>query len=193
MSESEPRSEAEDPRKAWAQWENGADQVETSFSLDLDACARVLAEQQRKREEAARAELAQPAICPNCTAKMRRLDRMDSAGHAAYELDKARKDAAGQNKRAHKAEQEAKKLHAEVMYAIAQIKELRAELARLTTPRPIAEAPRDGTRILAYMPSTETWMVLVWLVRKECWACPDFPHVGYYDPCHYLPLPEVKP
>lgn len=69
----------------------------------------------------------------------------------------------------------------------------RAELARLTTPRPIADAPRDGKRILAYMPSTETWMVLVWLVRKECWACPDFPHVGYYDPSHYLPLPEVKP
>lgn len=42
MSESEPRSEAEDP----------------PFSLDLDACARVLAEQQRKREEAARAKRA---------------------------------------------------------------------------------------------------------------------------------------
>ena len=65
----------------------------------------------------------------------------------------------------------------------------RAELARLTTTRPIAEAPRDGTRILAYMPSTETWMVLVWLVPKRCWACPDFPHVGYYDPTHFLPLP----
>lgn len=69
----------------------------------------------------------------------------------------------------------------------------RAELARLTTPRPIAEAPRDGTRILAFMPSTETWMVLVvWLVPKECWACPDFPHVGYYDPTHFFPLPAEK-
>ena len=75
----------------------------------------------------------------------------------------------------------------------AEIVSLRKRLSDLTTPRPIAEAPRDGTRILAYMPSTETWMVLVWLVRKECWACPDFPHVGYYDPAEYLPLPEVKP
>lgn len=42
MSESEPRSEAKDP----------------PFSLDLAACARVLAEQQRKREEAARVKRA---------------------------------------------------------------------------------------------------------------------------------------
>jgi hypothetical protein len=102
--------------------------------------------------------------------------------------------------RARKAEQERDDLAAANLAANKRIEELeherdaaRAELARLTTPRPIAEAPRDGTRILAYMPSTETWMVLVWLVRKECWACPDFPHVGYYDPAEYLPLPEVKP
>ena len=171
---------AEEHKREW-KLAKLAQGVERERDLALREAEKFKAYSRQADQEIAqlRAELAQPAICPNCTAKMRRLDRMDSAGHAAYELDKARKDAAGQNKRAQKAEQEAKAL--------------RAELARLTTPRPIAEAPRDGTRILAYMPSTETWMVLVWLVRKECWACPDFPHVGYYDPAEYLPLPEVKP
>lgn len=109
-------------------------ETEPVKSANLAANKRIV-ELEHERD-AARAELAQPSICPNCTAKMRRLDRMDAAGHAAYELDKARKDAAGQNKRAQKAEREAKGLHAELMRAIAQVQELRTELARLTTPQP---------------------------------------------------------
>ena len=153
---------------------------------DLAVALRESEERARKAEhdrEAARAELAQPAICPNCTAKMRRLDRMDSAGHAAYELDKARKDAAGQNKRAQKAEQEAKAL--------------RAELARFTTPRPIVEAPRDGTWIGAVWedmtPEECARFGLIAVVRWNGTRWEDSDGDGYEPPTHYIPLPEVKP
>lgn len=124
--------------------------------------------------DAARAELAQPSICPNCTAKMRRLDRMDSAGHAAYELDKARKDAAGQNKRAQKAEQQAKAL--------------RAELARLTTPRPIAEAPRDGTWIVGFWDDAPPKVIRRW---AEQWRDYMGASVAWRGLTHFLPLPVL--
>lgn len=67
----------------------------------------------------------------------------------------------------------------------------RAELARLTTPRPIAEAPRDGTWILgvwldihASVPTAIRWVV-------DAWA--DESQENLKEPSHYLPLPEVKP
>jgi len=67
----------------------------------------------------------------------------------------------------------------------------RAELARLTTPRPIAEAPRDGTWILgvwldihASVPTAIRWVV-------DAWA--DESQENLKEPTHYLPLPEVKP
>ena len=67
----------------------------------------------------------------------------------------------------------------------------RAELARLTTPRPIAEAPRDGTWILgvwldihASVPTSIRWVVDAWV---------DENHENLNEPSHYLPLPEVKP
>ena len=68
----------------------------------------------------------------------------------------------------------------------------RAELARLTTPRPIAEAPRDGRRLLLQWEHQDTWEV--GYSGRE----------GFYDkhgrlmhssqnpPTRYLPLPEVK-
>ena len=66
-----------------------------------------------------------------------------------------------------------------------------AELARLTTPRPIAEAPRDGTWILgvwldihASVPTSIRWVVDAWV---------DENHENLNEPSHYLPLPEVKP
>jgi hypothetical protein len=74
----------------------------------------------------------------------------------------------------------------------------RAELARLTTPRPIAEAPRDGRSVL-----------VCWGVgRKGCLWTPEVMHWDddrakwmrgaesvpwAQQPSHYLPLPEVKP
>lgn len=94
----------------------------------VEECVAVL----KAERDAARAELAQPSACPNCTAKMRRLDRMDSAGHAAYELDKARKDAAGQNKRAQKLEQEAKTIHAELMRSTQSLAEVTNKLNAAT-------------------------------------------------------------
>ena len=130
----------------------------------------------KTERDAARAELAQPYICPNCTAKLRRLDRMDSTGYAAYELDKARKDAAGQNERAQKAEQEAKAL--------------RAELARLTTPRPIADAPTDKPVLGIWTDhgGNKCFEVLRWGGRwKGALGTP------LYREAEYLPLPEVKP
>ena len=69
----------------------------------------------------------------------------------------------------------------------------RTELARLTTPRPIAEAPRDGT-----------WVLLQW-AHQGIWEVgyPDHGefrgrhglvlHSAHNPPSHFLPLPEVKP
>ena len=75
---------------------------------------------------------------------------------------------------------------------IAERDAARAELARLTTPRPIAEAPRDGRRLLLQWEHQDTWEV--GYSGRE----------GFYDkhgrlmhssqnpPTRYLPLPEVK-
>ena len=67
----------------------------------------------------------------------------------------------------------------------------RAEFARLTTPRPIAEAPKDGTWILgvwldshASVPTAIRWVV-------DAWA--DESQENLKEPTHYLPLPDVKP
>lgn len=81
---------------------------------------------------------------------------------------------------------------------IAERDAARAELARLTTPRPIAEAPRDGRSVL-----------VCWGVgRKGCLWTPEVMHWDddrakwmrggesvpwAQQPSHYLPLPEVKP
>ena len=76
---------------------------------------------------------------------------------------------------------------------IAERDAARAELARLTTPRPIAEAPRDGT-----------WVLLQW-AHQGIWEVgyPDHGefrgrhglvlHSAHNPPSHFLPLPEVKP
>jgi len=132
--------------------------------------------------DAARAELAQPSICPNCTATLRRLDRMDSTGYAAYALDKARKDATGQNKRAQRVEQEAKAL--------------RAELARLTTPRPIAEAPRDGTWVQIHWNKKQYPQLkgVRWAIARyvpDCFVWVGERQEPLLEPTEYLPLPEV--
>jgi len=66
----------------------------------------------------------------------------------------------------------------------------RAELARLTTPRPIAEAPRDGTVILGlWAPDLAHPVPVAWM--EDLWLA-DFGPVAK-EPSHYLPLPEVKP
>ena len=69
-------------------------------------------------------------------------------------------------------------------------------LARLTTPRPIAEAPRDGTWIGAvwddmtpedcarYGPIA----VVRWSDSGKCWKDSDGDE---YEPSHFLPLPVL--
>jgi len=70
----------------------------------------------------------------------------------------------------------------------------RAELARLTTPRPIAEAPRDGTWVLLPF-STSKWdacrgpspqyVTARWFAAA--WVDPQGAMLT--EPSHYLPLP----
>ena len=72
----------------------------------------------------------------------------------------------------------------------ARIAELEAAIARLTTPRPIAEAPKDGTGVLAWTASVG-WAVLRHLDSYGGWVLASHP-TGTYNPTHFLPLP-VKP
>jgi len=97
---------------------------------------------------------------------------------------------------------EAEKFKAYSRQADQEIAQLRAELARLTTPRPIAEAPRKaGSQIIAL------WMDgdVVESLDVVCWADMDdgeHPERKFWmntagdvveHMTHYLPLPEVKP
>ena len=79
----------------------------------------------------------------------------------------------------------------------AEIVSLRKRLLDLTTPRPIAEAPRDGTWVLGYWDETtrldagrySRFLVVQWL--HDEWLDEDGDELN--EPSHYLPLPEVKP
>ena len=65
----------------------------------------------------------------------------------------------------------------------------RAALARLTTPRPIAEAPRDGTWILGCWPENNEWppIVMRWTGKEWQREDPAERDEGYM-PTHFLPL-----
>ena len=73
--------------------------------------------------------------------------------------------------------------------------EARAELARLTTPRPIAEAPKDGAWIGAIWEDMDAEdcqcygpiAVVKW--RGTGWE--DSDGDGYEPPSHFLPLPVL--
>ena len=110
-----------------------------------------------------------------------------------HERDAALLAAQGARRTAFNAEQKAKALDAVQRDTIArleaQVKELRAELARLTTPRPIVEAPRDGTNILGVWLTSSAPEVMHW--DGSYWT--DEGEELVYKPTHYLPLPEVKP
>lgn len=70
----------------------------------------------------------------------------------------------------------------------------RAELARLTTPRPIAEAPRDGTWVKIHW-SVQQYPYLRsvrWAVARyapDCFVWVDERQEPLLEPTHYLPLP----
>lgn len=76
----------------------------------------------------------------------------------------------------------------------AEIVSLRKRLSNLTTPRPIADAPRDGTWILGCWPESNEWppIVMHWTGKEWQREDPAERDEGYM-PTHYLPLPEVKP
>lgn len=78
--------------------------------------------------------------------------------------------------------------------ALQQISQLRAELRRLTTPRPIEEAPKDGTWVLGMWPESNEWppIVMRWTGKEWQREDPAARDEGYM-PTHFLPLPEVKP
>lgn len=72
-----------------------------------------------------------------------------------------------------------------------------AELARLTTPRPIEEAPRDGkVRGLWLEPDGTVEREEIVHIRDgylRDWHDEPFHCPVMGDPTHFLPLPEVKP
>ena len=67
--------------------------------------------------------------------------------------------------------------------------EARAELARLTTPRPIEEAPKDGTWIVGLWPEIPDAVPVI-----ACWTNGEWrDETGEtFNATHFLPLP-VKP
>jgi hypothetical protein len=74
----------------------------------------------------------------------------------------------------------------------------RAELTRLTTPRPIAEAPRDGTWVIGIWEKGPLWEKNPKMAEAVAWEGDDSgcwldESGNTADPTHYLPLPEVKP
>ena len=71
----------------------------------------------------------------------------------------------------------------------AEIEALKNELARLTTPRPIAEAPRDGTVVIGCDDKAAAGALVYW--EAGTWTDGEYE----YHPTQflYLPLPEVKP
>lgn len=120
-------------------------------TANLAANKRIVALEHER--DAARAELAQPSVCPRCAAPLRRLDRMDSPGRAAYELDKARRDAAGQNKRAQKLERAAADLGERVRQLEGEVRDLRAGEHAWSQRAAEHEAEKLNARADA-----ETWM-----------------------------------
>lgn len=72
---------------------------------------------------------------------------------------------------------------------IAERDAARAELARLTTPRPIAEAPRDGKRSLLHWEHQDTWEVGYGGREGFYDKCGRLLHSSENPPTHFLPLP----
>jgi hypothetical protein len=61
--------------------------------------------------------------------------------------------------------------------------------------RPIASAPRDGTRILSFGPAIEpddeTHAVIFWSTHKKCWIlADDSEYPEWIGVTHWMPLTE---
>jgi len=67
--------------------------------------------------------------------------------------------------------------------------EARSKLSRLTTPRPIAEAPRDGKRSLLHWEHQDTWEVGYGGREGFYDKCGRLLHSSENPPTHFLPLP----
>jgi len=71
----------------------------------------------------------------------------------------------------------------------AEIVFLRKRLSDLTTPRPIAEAPRDGKRSLLHWEHQDTWEVGYGGREGFYDKCGRLLHSSENPPTHFLPLP----
>lgn len=71
----------------------------------------------------------------------------------------------------------------------------RAELARLTTPRPIAEAPKDGRDVLVLWINENdrnvTPEVMYWDDERAKWMRGAESEIWEQQPTHFLPLPVL--
>lgn len=87
-------------------------------------------------------------------------------------------------------ERERKEDRARAMARIAELESALATLRAAQTPRPIAEAPKDGTWVLAWTASVG-WAVLRHLDSYGGWVLASHP-TGTYNPTHFLPLPVTR-
>lgn len=57
--------------------------------------------------------------------------------------------------------------------------------------RPISEAPRDGTRMLAWASPCIEVSFVAYDEDSKCWFCPNSPHLTVHtEPTHFMPLPS---
>ena len=62
-----------------------------------------------------------------------------------------------------------------------------------TMPRPIAEAPKDGTNILAFHVPSKMWCIVFWSDFNEWFVITgSFNHVGENEFTHFIPLSELE-
>lgn len=68
-------------------------------------------------------------------------------------------------------------------------RQLERELNEATRWRPIENAPKDGTAVLALLPNSDMPVVVRWDTRwAACWD--ECPLSGLDTPTHWMPLPK---
>ena len=170
--------------------------IRLTLLIDLAAALKASEERARKAEELAAANLA---ANKRIVKLEQELSEEQQLTEDASRLVVGCLDALGANIAKMAAEPyDAEKLNALRRGIPDRIRALRLELARLTTPRPIVEAPRDGTWVLLPF-STSKWdacrgpspqyVTARWFAAA--WADPNGALLT--EPSHYLPLPDVKP
>lgn len=74
---------------------------------------------------------------------------------------------------------------------------LPVEIGRLIMAdlRPMKEAPKDGTEILAYCRESKNFHPIQWVAHRICWSMRWAPEYSTTDNFYrgWIPYPEVKP